>query len=57
MNTPAIQSALEYYQKTLDKQCQKYIRNPGAVFCIDAQVSQKEDKEKWSKCKELSQGK
>ena len=42
---------------------QKYIRNPGAVFCLYAQVVQKQDKksisaqENWQKCLKLSQGK
>lgn len=42
---------------------QKYIRNPGAVFCLYAQVLQKQDKksipakENWQKCLKLSQGK
>jgi hypothetical protein len=42
---------------------QKYIRNPGAVFCLYAQVLQKQDKksilakENWQKCLNLSQSK
>ncbi|MFM7437429.1 MAG: hypothetical protein ACKO2V_02325, partial [Snowella sp.] len=42
---------------------QQYIRNPGAVFCLYAQVLQKQDKksisakENWQKCLKLSQGK
>jgi len=42
---------------------QKYIRNPGAIFCLYAQVLQKQDKksilakENWQKCLNLSQSK
>jgi Tfp pilus assembly protein PilF len=46
-----------------DSATQKYIRNPGSVFCLYAQVLQKQDKksiaakENWQKCLNLSQGK
>lgn len=50
-----------------NKDYQPYIRNPGAVFCLYAQVVQKQNKDKqnvsveakenWHKCFELSQGK
>lgn len=42
---------------------QKYIRNPGAAFCIYAQLLQKQDKksslakENWRKCLKLAEGK
>ncbi|MDJ0600294.1 MAG: tetratricopeptide repeat protein [Crocosphaera sp.] len=40
-----------------NKAYQKYIRNPGAVFCLYAQVLPEEAQENWRKCWELSQGK
>lgn len=42
---------------------QKYIRNPGAAYCIYAQLLQKQDqksslaKENWRKCLKLAEGK
>lgn len=49
-----------------NKNYQPYIRNPGAIFCLNAQLLQKQDKDKenislearenWDKCFQLSQG-
>lgn len=40
-----------------NKEYQKYIRNPGAVFCFYSQVLPEENEENLRKCVELSEGK